>query len=473
MQARTKVSGRSGCCRQGDQEADKTRDTESEAASAAEEGIESDRTRRMLRQIEVADRTRDTESEHNTSVTTRVSQSDRQVLRDLLGSDYESPDSQGNMPDSPGAHAERRPQKRHLHSLLGYPPSNAPIPPGISLQQRVRQYPNHLQGENLDPFLGAWTARQIVGALPHHIRTRTQATARDLSFLMSRLRQRFRRLLHKDRNRGWGLVITNRQREGILLDKPLPQNYRDPDHPQNDKIPTEYLGQYQNRLVAPTQPLIMASSRNVTDKTENGDEQQPEHTDPSLGRFVEEKRASGIARVRDWLDENLSASDDVVAEVTDAQSLSSVPQTPLTRDIKPQPPPPNIESSPMARQGTFQKVYDAFDNDPATRHLIPAVYYRSQSRSRRRSRAPSPEIPIPQRQHGTASTDIPRGPGGHPSGQIASPLARERRSRSPRVQPSLSGNEAYRVRPVQVNSDEGRHPYGLASMSCGIRLTGN
>ena len=194
-------------------------------AEAGEEETETDRLRRMLQQIDdEAQNDRDTYSENHSPTSTGASQSDRSVLRILLGSAYESPDSQGRMPVSPGAAPNRRAPQRHLTNLPGYPSADVPTPPGLSLRDRVRQYPNHLEGENLDPFIGVWSARQIGDALPHQVRSDVTRDTRDCSFMMSPLRRRIRELRREGRYET--TIEANRRQEGVPSNVPVPQQYQ-------------------------------------------------------------------------------------------------------------------------------------------------------------------------------------------------------------------------------------------------------
>jgi hypothetical protein len=64
---------------------------------------------------------------------------------------------------------QRTSQRRHAHGpheLLAYPPNRQQLPAGLSLDQICKDYPNHLWGETLRPFIDAnWNARKIWEAL--------------------------------------------------------------------------------------------------------------------------------------------------------------------------------------------------------------------------------------------------------------------------------------------------------------------
>ncbi len=57
---------------------------------------------------------------------------------------------------------EPKKKKNRVKDIVGFPPSEDPLPSSLTLEQHVWYYPNHLNGENLRPFVEAsWTGSKI------------------------------------------------------------------------------------------------------------------------------------------------------------------------------------------------------------------------------------------------------------------------------------------------------------------------
>src|SRR5690349_9536693 len=69
----------------------------------------------------------------------------------------------GPMSDEGDTPAEKR---QRLADVSGFPPRNVPLPIGLSLEDICRNYPNHLIGDGLNPFIGVMNAREIYQLMP-------------------------------------------------------------------------------------------------------------------------------------------------------------------------------------------------------------------------------------------------------------------------------------------------------------------